>query len=184
MTKTIYLVTGNKGKLTEWQRLFPKTIALESIDIDLTEIQSDSLGEIALDKAKRAFKKVGKPVLVEDVAVGIDRLNGMPGPYIKYFEIAMGFDALHQLTIQDKEPGSALCTIAYYDGTSTIVVIGETKGYIVAARGDGGFGFDKCFMPKGSNKTYGEMTAKEKDAVSHRRKALEKLVPKLAKVLQ
>ncbi|HET6924566.1 MAG TPA: non-canonical purine NTP pyrophosphatase, partial [Candidatus Saccharimonadales bacterium] len=88
--KTITFVTGNPGKLAEWQRLFPADIRLESADVDLDEIQSLDLEAIAIDKAKRAYAQLQRPVLVEDVAAGLDSLGGLPGPFVKYFEKSIG----------------------------------------------------------------------------------------------
>jgi len=78
--------------------------------VDLDEIQSLDLEAIAVDKAKRAYEKVGKPVLVEDVSAGLDSMGGLPGPFIKYFEVTLGMDALYQLRKAQDEPGSATCT--------------------------------------------------------------------------
>lgn len=176
---TITLVTGNAGKLAEWQRLFPAEFKLEAVDIDLDEIQSLDLEAIAVDKVKRAFEQIGKPVLVEDVAAGLDSMGGLPGPFIKYFEASLGMDALYQLARAQDESGSATCTIVYFDGKTVLVASGSVKGHIVAPRGEFGFGFDKVFAPVGQAKTYGEMTPDEKDACSHRSLAVRKLVSKL-----
>jgi XTP/dITP diphosphohydrolase len=179
MQKSIYLVTGNPGKLAEWQRLFPTYIKLIAKDIDIEEIQSDDLETIAIDKARKAYAIVKQPVLVEDVAAGLDWLHGLPGQFIKFFEHRLGVDALFQLAKTEGEPATATCTIAYYDGQKAIVVEGTVHGSVVAPRGSNGFGFDTCFVPKGQTKTYGEMTTVEKDALSHRSRALTKLINEL-----
>lgn len=179
MPQVITLVTGNPGKLAEWQRLFPAEFRLEAVDVDLDEIQSLDLEVIAVDKAKRAYEKIGTPVLVEDVAVGLDKMKGMPGPFIKYFEVAMGRDALHQLAGAENEPGIATCTIAYFDGKTALTASGAVRGAIVSPRGEFGFGFDRCFVPVGQSKTFGEMAPDEKDAISHRALAVKELVAKL-----
>lgn len=84
--KQILLVTGNQHKLKEWQNLCDgHGINLDSIDLDLEEIQSDDPEAIVADKVKRAYELVGKPVIVEDVAAGLDKLDGLPGPFIKFF---------------------------------------------------------------------------------------------------
>ncbi len=79
------LVTGNKGKLAEWQRLLPKNIEMTNHDVDLNEIQSLNSEEIVSDKAKRAYKILKTPVVVEDVSVGVEHLCWLPGPFIKIF---------------------------------------------------------------------------------------------------
>lgn len=172
----VTLVTGNKGKATEWQRLLPKKFALQTADIDLDEIQSMDLVAIIEDKAKRAYERIGTPVLVEDVASGLVKLGGLPGPFIKYFELELGMDALYKLAEQEGDPAIVTCTVAYYDGVTMITAEGVTRGTVVPTRGNNGFGFDAVFMPNGSNKTYGEMNASEKDAVSHRGKAITALI--------
>jgi non-canonical purine NTP pyrophosphatase (RdgB/HAM1 family) len=177
--QTLTFVTGNPGKLAEWQRLFPAEFKLEATDIDLDEIQSLDLTEIAADKARRAYAMVQKPVIVEDISAGLDKLGGLPGPFIKYFEQRLGRDALFQLADQEGDPVTVVCTIAYYDGHDLITVNATVKGSVAAARGEHGFGFDQCFILAGQTKTYGEMEPSEKDSVSHRAIAVKKLVAKL-----
>lgn len=177
--QVVTLVTSNRGKLIEWQRLFPAEFKLESADIDLPEIQSMDLIAIIEDKARRAFERIGSPVLVEDVSSGLTKLGGLPGPFIKYFEVALGMDALYKLAEQEGDPAIVTCTVAYYDGVTMITAEGVTRGTVVPPRGDNGFGFDAVFMPNGSNKTYGEMNGAEKDAVSHRGKAIAALVDQI-----
>lgn len=178
----ITVVTSNPGKLKEWQRLFPADFKLEAADVDLDEIQSANLEDIAIDKAKRAYEILGKPVVVEDVSAGLDNLNGMPGPFIKYFELAMGMDALFLLAEKAGDPVTVVCTIAYYDGSTTLVARGDIHGSAVPARGNNGFGFDKVFLPDGHTKTFAEMDHEEKDSISHRSQAIKQLVIQLQKL--
>ncbi|MXD62607.1 non-canonical purine NTP pyrophosphatase, partial [Escherichia coli] len=73
----LILVTGNKNKLLEWQRLLPENVTIDSVDVDLVEIQSDNLEEIVADKVRRAYEIVKRPVVVEDISAGLDRLGGL-----------------------------------------------------------------------------------------------------------
>jgi len=180
--QTITIVTGNRGKLKEWQRLFPAKFKLEAADIDLDEIQSLDLEAIVIDKAKRAYDILGKPVIVEDVAAGLDKLGGLPGPFIKYFEHTLGLDALFQLAEKEDDPATVTCTVCYYDGSRALVARGDVHGSVVPARGENGFGFDSVFMPDGQGKTFAEMTPAEKDATSHRAKAIKMLVGQISKL--
>lgn len=173
--KHIYLVTGNPNKLQEWRMLVPDTIQLESIDIDLPEIQSVDAVEIAVDKAKRAYEAVSKPVVVEDVEAGLAKLNGLPGPLIKFFNAKLGKDALYKLAGKEGEKATVACTIAYYDGKKTLVARGEVKGTIVAPRGEA-FGFDIVFVPDGESQTYAEMGSEKKNSLSHRSQAIRQFV--------
>lgn len=174
--KEIFLVTGNENKLREWQAIFPTGgVELKSVDIDLTEIQSDDPEEIVADKAKRAYAAVGKPVIVEDVDAGLEKLGGLPGPFIKFFNKKLGKDALYKLAGKEGEPAVVACTAAYYDGQELAIVRGEVNGTVVAPRGDS-FGFDVVFVPEGETQTYGEMSQEKKNSQSHRSKAVRQLV--------
>jgi inosine triphosphate pyrophosphatase len=176
--QTITLVTGNANKLEQWKRMFPGDIKLESADIDLDEIQSFDPKVITEDKVKRAYAQLGKPVIVEDVSAGLDHLNGLPGPFIKFFEQQLGKGALYTLAGK-KCSATVSCTAAYYDGTTLLFGIGIVHGSVVAPRDGSGFGFDYVFLPDGHQKTYSEMTHAEKDAISHRHLAIVDLLAQL-----
>jgi len=171
--KTITLVTGNPAKLREWQRLLPAKYNLESLDVELPEIQSLDPEVIVADKAKRAFELTGKPVVVEDIAAGLDELNGLPGPFIKFFIKAMGENALYQLASEDGVAAAVTCAIGYHDGEHNFTVKVAVQGKVYSARGENGFGFDKCFVVDGQDLTYGEMSHDQKDAISHRAQAMK-----------
>lgn len=174
------LITGNQHKLEEWERQLPSTVELHHQAIDLDEIQSFDNAEIIRHKVHQAYELIKKPVVVEDVSGGLDKLNGLPGPFVKFFVERMGKDALYQ--IGGEGAGMTVtCTIGYYDGEREIIVEGTLHGTTTAARGDA-FGFDVSFVPDGQTKTYSEMTAAEKDAVSHRHIAITKLVEELKKL--
>ncbi|MEO7364053.1 MAG: non-canonical purine NTP pyrophosphatase [Candidatus Saccharimonadales bacterium] len=175
---TIYVVTGSKHKLASFQRHL-RDYDFEMIELDLPEIQSFSAREIIIDKVERAYAEFGKPVVVEDVAAGIDRLNGLPGPFIKFFEQQLGQGALYQLVGQQSTAATITSTIGYYDGENLIITKGSVHGMVVAPRGDKGWGFDCCFLPDGQTKTYGEMEFAEKDAISHRSLSIKALLAKL-----
>lgn len=176
----ITLVTGNKNKLAEWRRLLPDDIELTAADIDLEEIQSLDLEAIVIDKAKRAYEHVGSPVLVEDVSAGLVGLGGLPGPFIKYFEIQLGEDALYKLATTDNKDAVVTCMIGYYDGARAIAARGDIRGTVVSYRGDVGFGFDHVFVPEGQTETYAEMGRAAKDAISHRSQAIKEMLRQLS----
>lgn len=176
----ITLVTGNQGKLNEWKRFMPSGFTVTSEDIDLDEIQSLNSEDIVADKAKRAYEVVKGPVIVEDVSAGLEKLHGLPGPFIKFFIKVLGEDALMKLAEAEGDKATVSCIVAYYDGKTMLTLTGSVDGTVVQPRGENGFGFDKVFVPNGTNKTYGEMTPEEKDAVSHRSKAIRMLAAELA----
>lgn len=181
--KQIFLVTGNPNKLKEWQQILPSSIAMNTTDIDVAEIQSDNPEEIITDKARRAFEAIGKPVVVEDVEAGLDKLNGLPGPFIKFFLKKLGNDALYQLAGREGEHATISCSVAYYDGEAMLTVRGDVPGTIVAPRGTEGFGFDATFVPEGETQTYAEMNDEKKNSLSHRQKAIRLLIEKLSQQL-
>lgn len=106
-------------------------------------------------------------------------LGGLPGPYIKWFLSKIGPEGLHKLLTEWEDKSAvAVCTIAYSEGGDKDEVIlfqGKTEGTIVKPRGDTDFGWDPCFQPNGSILTYAEMPKSEKNRISHRTKAVEKL---------
>ncbi len=178
----ILLVTGNAHKLQEWQRSMPPEVTLNSIDLDLIEIQSDDPTEIVSDKARRAYEEVGKPVIVEDVSAGLVELGGLPGPFVKFFIKKLGQSALYKLA-GEKDGALAVvsCAATYFDGSNLVSVKGDVAGKVVAPRGDSTFGFDVTFVPEGYDQTYAEMDPSLKDSISHRAVAIANLLEELKK---
>lgn len=181
---TVYLVTGNPNKLREWHRMLPADtqIQLEPLDVNIAEIQSLNLTEIITDKAHKAFAAATGPVIVEDISAGLDKLGGLPGPFIKYFEEALGKGALHTLAQDESTPAMLTATMAYYDGTTLLVASADLHGQVVAPRGGEGWGFDFCFIPDGSSQTFSEMGPQAKDKVSHRSAAIRNLLRQIAEL--
>ncbi|XP_060520958.1 inosine triphosphate pyrophosphatase [Cylas formicarius] len=180
MSKPITFVTGNSRKLEELVNIlgtsFPKRVV--SQNVDLPELQGE-IDDISIKKAKTAHKHISGPVLVEDTCLCFTALKGLPGPYIKWFLEKLGPDGLFTLLqgFEDKS-AEAVCTFAYHPGGENDEVIlfqGRTQGEIVSPRGRRDFGWDPCFQPKGYKMTYGEMSKEEKNKISHRFKALDKL---------
>lgn len=180
--KEVYFVTGNKGKWQELQAMFPDEINLLAHDLDLPEIQSMDPEEIVRDKLERAFAVLKKPVIVDDVSAELAHLNGLPGPFIKYFGTTLGKGALWKLVGHtDNHSILTRCTLGYYDGKTYHIVHGEVAGKVVPPRGENGFGFDFVFVPKGEIRTTAEMPLEEKNQKSHRAVASKKLLKILAK---
>lgn len=181
----ITLVTGNQHKLKEYMAVVPgnSSINLTSKNIDLPEIQSLDLIEIITDKVKRAYDVVKAPVIVEDVSAGLDRLNGLPGPFVKFFIEKLESNPLVELSKEPNEKATITCITAFYDGTNLIHGVGTIKGTVVPPRGERGFGFDFVFVPDGFNKTMSEMSFEDKNKISHRYLAVKDLFSKLDKYL-
>ncbi len=170
-------VTSNPGKAREARAYFD---AVERVDYDYPEIQSDSLETIAAHGARDAHREVGSPVLVDDAGLFVDALGGFPGPYSSYVHETVGVERVWRLAKpEDDHRASFRATLAYCDdrtrerqpdGVRTFG--GRVTGRLVAPRGDGGFGYDSIFEYDGA--TFAEMEPAEKNAVSHRGRALGK----------
>ncbi|QIW99007.1 hypothetical protein AMS68_004525 [Peltaster fructicola] len=180
--KELNFITGNANKLAEVQAILSSTpVKLQSQALDLLEIQG-TIEEISRDKCVRAAEQVKGPVLVEDTCLCFDAFDELPGPYVKWFLKALGVEQFHKLLAGfDDKSAQAVCTFAYSEGPGhePIIFQGRTKGKIVAARGPTSFGWDACFEYEGQ--TYAEMPKAEKNKISHRGKALQKLVDWLSK---
>ena len=180
--RKIYLVTGNPNKLRELQAVFPAGLGLEAVKIDLDEIQSLDPHKIVSHKLQQAYKHLGKPVIVEDVSAELDNLNGLPGPFVKFFEQKLGQDALYKLGGEGARV-KIICTMGFYDGAQEIIVDGILSGTITAPRGNDGFGFDSVVVPDGYEKTLAELGQSVKNTFSHRYNATMQLAAELKKVL-
>ena len=121
--------------------------------------------------------QVNGPVIVEDTCLCFNALGGMPGPYIKWFLSALGPDGLPRLLADfDDKTANAVCMFGYAESKDQINVFeGKTAGHIVPPRGSRDFGWDPIFQPEGFGQTYAEMDKNEKNKISHRFRALDKL---------
>ncbi|WNG80545.1 RdgB/HAM1 family non-canonical purine NTP pyrophosphatase [Mycobacterium sp. ITM-2016-00316] len=144
--------------------------------------------ENALAKARDAYAATGIPAVADDSGLAVDALNGMPGVLSARWSGAHGNDVanlellLGQLRdVPDERRGAAFVSAcALVSGSGETVVRGEWPGAIaLEPRGEGGFGYDPIFVPDGSARSAAELTPAEKDAASHRGRALALLVPAL-----
>lgn len=154
----------------------PLPVTLVSAPLDLPELQGEA-HEIASAKALAAAAAIGGPVCVEDTGLEFRALNGLPGPYIKWFLAKCGHAGLNSMLAGFEDKGAtATCTFAFCAGPGSTPVLfeGRTDGTIVSARGDNQFGWDPVFQPdEGGGLTYAEMDKADKNAISHRFRALE-----------
>lgn len=136
------------------------------------------MDEICIIKCKEAAKHVKGPVVVEDTSLAFNALNGLPGPYIKWFLDKIGPEGLHKMLagFEDKS-AQAICTFAFTRDENSEVILfqGITHGIIVAPRGSRDFGWDPVFQPDGYDQTYAELPKETKNQISHRFRAVDKL---------
>lgn len=176
----VYFISGNKNKVKEVKAIVSKlssTIEIEQKQIDLPEIQELSAKEIIAEKLNEAKKQGVYPCFCEDVSLEIDCLNGFPGPLIKWFIKSLGTKGVSELVSKyDDASAKASCHIGYYDGVDFHFFAGEVEGSIGEVEGESAFGFDPIFTSKDLDKTFAEMSADEKNSLSHRALAVKELV--------
>lgn len=174
----LQFVTTNPGKLREAREYLDESV--EQFDYDYTEIQSDDLAAIAAAGAREAAQAATNPVFVEDSGLFIDAFDGFPGPYSSYVYDRLGIERVWELATGESAPrrASFRSVIGYCNGEDVWTFEGAVRGRIVAPRGEGGFGYDPIFEHDGQ--TFAEMAADEKNAVSHRGRALAKFAAWLA----
>lgn len=168
------IVTTSKDKLAEINEILGTNHRVSRIDIP--EIQSLDLDEVITHKAKAAYEKLKKPVLVEDISFEIKVLKGLPGPFIKFFLKTLGTEGTVALIKSRDTTTKVTAAVAIYDGKNLKIFKGIVSGSLSAKdKGEHGFGFDKVFIPKGYKQTLGEMKPEAKNKISYRAKALQKV---------
>ncbi|HUI38435.1 MAG TPA: non-canonical purine NTP pyrophosphatase [Thermoplasmata archaeon] len=178
----IAFVTSNRGKFVEVRStLRPYGVRVRWSRRELPELQADALDEVV--RGKLAAAGTGRtPVLVEDSGLFLDGLGGFPGVYSSYAYRTIGLRGILAL-LRGRPRGATFRTVAGLrlpDGV--VMALGETVGTIArAARGSGGFGYDPIFLPKGERRTFAEMSLEEKNALSHRGRAIRALAEQLAR---
>ena len=178
----LLLITGNPGKAKEFKDLIKiDKLKFTHKSLDLQEIQSMNLEEIGEFKISSALQQLGShldvdAVMIDDTGLFCSGLNGLPGPFIKWFLDSIGAEGLFDLVGNNNAQTKAVCllSLGLLKSGKIIHFMGETEGILVSPKGSGGFGWDKIFKPKGSKKTYGEMLPAEKNKISHRTLAVEK----------
>jgi XTP/dITP diphosphohydrolase len=189
------VASRNRKKLAELRRV------LDGAGVALTLLSLDDIApfdeapetgatfeENALAKARDAYRASGLACVADDSGLEVEALNGMPGVLSARWAGRHGGDRantellLAQLgDVPDERRGAAFVSAcALVSGAGEVVVRGVWPGSIVwEPRGEGGFGYDPVFLPSGSDRTAAELTPEEKDAVSHRGRALAALLPAL-----
>jgi XTP/dITP diphosphohydrolase len=193
----VLLATRNPGKLAELRRML---VAADVAGVrvlglaDVPEFPEEpetgaTFAENALAKARDAVKATGLPAVADDSGLAVDALNGMPGVLSARWSGRHGDDranlelVLGQLAdVPDDRRGAAFvcaAALAVPDGDE-VVVHGEWTGRLTRGpRGQNGFGYDPVFVPDGEERTAAELAPEEKDALSHRGRAMRALLPHL-----
>lgn len=168
-------ITGNQNKADFLAKWLGTPIKHHKLDID--ELQSLDLHEVAEHKARQAYALLKQPVLVEDASLTLAAMGRLPGTFIKWFVEELDYDGLIRLaqSLPSQEVVGKMC-YALYDGDKLHFFDGEMRGHIApTARGHGGFGFDPIFINEGFTETRAEMSQEDYVRTSYRTMALEKL---------
>ncbi len=200
MTK-ILIATNNKGKVTEIADLLTpfgiETISAIDYNLEEPEENGKSFEENSIIKAKYYSSKTGEIALADDSGLCIDLLNGEPGIHSARWAIdqngkkdfaknfALAFEKIKEALIKkgadinlDKINAHFICNLSLYNPKTNEInsFEGKVSGHLTfPARGHKGFGYDPIFIPNGYDKTFGEMDYKDKEKISHRTRAFNKL---------
>ena len=168
----LLFVSSNNHKFKEVKEILDSFgIPIEFFKLNLQEVQSNSIKEIALKKAHDAFLKCKKSLIIEDAGLCIDSLGGFPGPYSSYVHKTIGNQGILNLLKKNRN-AKFVSTIVYYDKKNLEFFEGKLDGIISKYEKGSGWGYDPIFIPKNTKQTFGELTVKNN--LSHRYKALKK----------
>ncbi len=183
MSQEILIATHNQHKKEEIQQILGSDFNVTSLaDYDLhDEIVEDgnTFHENALIKAKYCFEKTGKPSLGDDSGLVVEALNGRPGIYSARYAGNHDFaknmaKVLDEMKDEDNREAYFVTVMCLVDGSGTHYFEGRVYGNLTREiRGEKGFGYDPIFIPEHHEITFAEMKPEDKNAISHRKKAIE-----------
>jgi len=189
--KKLVFATNNEHKLRELQQILSNRFELLSLkDIGCTEEipeTAETIEENSMQKAEYVYKKYKTDCFADDTGLEIEALNGRPGVYSARYA---GEEKNMTKNIEKilSELKGAENRKARFKTVISLILNGEkyqfegiVNGKIIEQKkGDSGFGYDPVFVPEGYNQTFAEMSAEEKNKISHRGRAVQKLVKFLA----
>jgi XTP/dITP diphosphohydrolase len=193
----IVIATKNKGKAKEFEKLFSKYAIRVRTLLDFPEIEEiEETGmtfeDNAILKAEAVSQQLNRPVISDDSGLMVDALDYRPGIYsARYAGVEKNDDANIDKVLaelrnipDDKRTARFYCALAVaIPGQMTFTVNGTCEGEILTERhGTNGFGYDPIFFVLEKERAMAELTSEEKNSISHRAKALEKLEQNLKKV--
>lgn len=191
------LASKNPNKLKEMREILTGldieviSEAEAGVDVEVEETGS-TFEENSLLKAKAVCKASGLPAIADDSGLCVTALGGGPGVYsARYGGAGLSDKERYQMVLDgmrgqtDRTAKFVCCVCCVFPDGGGIGARGECEGLIVhAPRGEDGFGYDPIFLASGGRKTFAQMTAEEKNAVSHRGKALTAFREKLGAYLK
>lgn len=191
MTRRVVLATSNKGKLAEISRILEDWEVVPQSKFSITNVEETGLSfvENAIIKARHACLHSGLPAIADDSGLEVDALHGQPGIYSARYdgEDATDRDNIEKLLTnmeQETHRGARFrCVIVFMQNQhdpSPLICSGSWEGDIAwIPQGDNGFGYDPIFLVPELGKTAAQLSAEEKNQLSHRGKALKQLQEQL-----
>ncbi len=183
----IYFITNNVNKFSEVEQIIPGIQQLQIALDEIQELDAKKIIEHKLLEAKKKKSEISKTsgalgaFIVEDTSLYLECMKGLPGPLIKWFLQTIGNEGLYNLTVKLKNNNAEARTlIGYYNRGKIKYFQGIVKGKIVSPRYSN-FGWDAIFMPDGYDEVRGEMTTSDKNEISMRGQAVQKLKEYLKK---
>lgn len=172
--KQVTFITGNQSKADYLAKYLGHPI--EHVKLDLDEIQSVDLNKIVEHKARQAYEKINKPVIVEDVSLEFEALGGLPGPFIKFFVDKVPFETICSMINGKTRKAMARCVFGYFDGQTLQLFEGSLGGEIASKpAGENGYGWDKIFIPGGYSMTRASLNEEDDRKTYLQIKPFEKL---------
>jgi len=192
----LFVATGNKDKLREIRDILKSSDVLIVTADDISpypepEETGETLEENALLKAREGFLRTGLPSLADDTGIAVAALGGAPGVYSSRYagENVTYADNVRKLleelagVPEGSRQASFRCVMALVDGSTQVCWDGEAHGEITLLPcGTNGFGYDPVFYSRELGKTFAEASLEEKNAVSHRGRALRKLAEEVRQI--
>lgn len=196
MTRKIVLASGNAGKLREFQQLLSgcgfEIVPQSDFNVSNADETGTTFVENAIIKARHACQQTGLPAIADDSGIEVDALNGRPGVYSARYAGENANDEsnnqklLQELASVPTEQRAAryhavLAYMRHAGDPTPILCHGTWEGIILTEpRGEGGFGYDPLFFVPTHNCASAELDKAEKNRISHRGKAMQELLQKIA----
>lgn len=172
----LIILTSSVNKFKDLEEAL-KPIETVHENFDLEEIQSLDPKRIIEHKLREAhLKNPGREFLLDDRSFFIEELNGLPGPFVKWFLESIGDVGIYRMTQNLKSRRAKACAwVGYVNQKGEFYYFqGEVSGVVVEPRGMLDYGWGPIFLPDGYKKTFGEMNREEKVKISHDGQAIRK----------
>jgi XTP/dITP diphosphohydrolase len=178
--KNIYYITGNESKFKEASEILKNTgINLIKKDLEIKEIKSLNQELVVINKARQAFLKLKKPLIVDDVGIYFKAYNKFPGTFTRYLFEAIGFEGIEKLLFGKNRKAFFKILLCYKDEKSEIIFKGILNGNIIKnikKNFNKNWQYDNIFIPENFNASLSEIPINKRAKFSHRKKAFNKFI--------